>query len=122
MAGTLTEPESLKGLLRALYVTRRRYNDPDQVAGRKRIVTPLGWAGDYEQTTPNTFDGRLGGVEFSNFWSIDSQKARVEQGIAFLAPIVGAAVGVYPPIAQPSGDATHWRFDTMGNQIPPGKP
>lgn len=122
MAGTLTEPEALKGLLRALYVTRRRYNDPDQVAGRKKIITPSGWAGDYEQTSSNTCQGRLGGVEFSSFWSVDSQKTRVEQGIAFLVPIVGTAVGDYPPIPLPADGATHWRFDSMGNQIPPGKP
>jgi hypothetical protein len=104
-------------------VTRRRYNDPDQVAGRKRILTSHGWAGDYEQTSPNTYQGLLGGVGFSNYWTVDSQKARIEQGITFLTPIVGAAVGAYPPIGQPAADgATHWREDSMGNQIPPGKP
>ena len=119
LAGAVIEPAVLQGMLRSLLITRRRYNDPYQ-SGTPLYADPTNSAlPDQRNRQTSTYDGCLAGVPYSNRWTIASQKARVEQGIAFLTPIVGASVGDYPPI---TFEGDRGRSDSMGNFIPLNKP
>lgn len=127
LAGTTTEPNALTALLRMLLVIRRRYNDPFQ-NGTLHYFDGLGLLPDgssrpdaRNDLSPSSYAGCLSGFVFSNYWTLASQKARVEAGIAFLTPLVGAAVGNYPPIAY-GPSAIGMSVDTMGNFIPAGMP
>lgn len=113
LSGELAVRSSREHILRCLYVIRRRYNDPFQ-SGRGR-------EGDIRNRQPETFPGMLRGFTYSQRWTEASQKARVEAGIAYLAPLVGDTVGDYPPIPYPAGPGGD-RIDQMGNFIPTGLP
>jgi len=120
MDGTMTEASSRQSVLRQLLVIRRKYNDPYQ-CGTPLYSDPTGsGAPDSRNPAPSTYPGCLAGYTYSQKWTQASQKARIEAAIAFLLPLVGAAVGSYPPIVvtNPNGN----RIDSMGNFIPSGAP
>jgi len=119
LAGRMVERPGMESMLRNLLTVRRRYNDPYQSG--QPFWSDGSLQADPRTKPPSTHVGCLGGITFSHVWTIESQKARVEQGIAFLTPIVGAAVGDYPPIVH-RNSTTGKGVDALGNLVMPGKP